>query len=141
MVFDLGGGSRALLYIEILGPKLLYNSLCQTETVYYELKKLLVFKQNNFGHLHSNFRVLLIKHFSAPPPPHAYIAADNFSYEAVFCGCRGCPCAHPGPQGYEDVLQQQLCMFLLGLYPLETNKISLLSRFHCCCNFSHSSTF
>ena len=30
---------------------------------------------------------------------------------------------------------------LLGLYPLETKKISLLSRFHCCCNFSHSSTF
>ena len=46
MVFDFfwGGGSRALLYIEILGPKLLYNSLCQTETVYYELKKLLVFE-------------------------------------------------------------------------------------------------
>ena len=103
MVFDyffLGGGSRALLYIEILGPKLLYNSLCQTETVYYELKILLVFEQTNFGHLHSNFRVLLIKHFSAPPPPHAYIAADNFSYEAVFVAAEG---AHVPIQGLKDM--------------------------------------
>ena len=99
MIF-FGGGSRALLYIEIFGPKLLYNSLCQTETVYYELKNLLVFEQNNFGHLHSNFRVLLIKHFSAPPPPHAYIAADNFSYEAVFVAAEG---AHVPIQGLKDM--------------------------------------
>ena len=60
MVFDffLGGWSRALLYIEIFGLKLLYNSLCQTETAYYELKYLLVFEQNNLGHLYSNFRTI-----------------------------------------------------------------------------------